>query len=71
MPQIAVQDLSKTYRVVEKAPGLRGALRNLFRRKYKEVHAVVEASFTIEPGELNVRGLVRRRFEEGARIEPH
>src|SRR5438552_384503 len=52
MPIIEVQGLSKTYRVVEKRPGLRGALRNLFRRTYKEVHAVADVSFTIEPGEM-------------------
>ncbi len=52
MPILQADRLSKTYRVAEKAPGLRGALRNLFRRKYKEVKAVVEASFSIEPGEM-------------------
>jgi ABC-2 type transport system ATP-binding protein len=52
MPIIEVQGLSKTYRVVEKRPGLRGALRNLFRRTYKEVHAVADVSFSIEPGEM-------------------
>jgi ABC-2 type transport system ATP-binding protein len=52
MPIIEVQGLSKTYRVAEKRPGLRGALRNLFRRTYKEVHAVADVSFTIEPGEM-------------------
>src|SRR3954469_17877168 len=52
MPIIEVQGLSKTYRVFQKEPGLRGALRSLFRRRYKEVHAVADVSFTIEPGEM-------------------
>src|SRR5205823_14834980 len=52
MPIIEVQGLSKTYRVFQKEPGLRGALRGLFRRRYKEVHAVADVSFAIEPGEM-------------------
>jgi ABC-2 type transport system ATP-binding protein len=52
MPIIEVQGLSKTYRVAEKRPGLGGALRSLLRRTYKEVHAVADVSFAIEPGEM-------------------
>jgi ABC-2 type transport system ATP-binding protein len=52
MPIIEVQGLTKTYRVFQKNPGLRGALRSLFRRQYKEVHAVADVSFAIEPGEM-------------------
>src|SRR6516225_7195178 len=52
MPIIEVEGLSKTYRVVQKEPGLGGALRSLFRRQYKEVHAVADVSFQIEPGEI-------------------
>src|SRR3954452_18286838 len=52
MPIIEVQGLSKTYRVFQKKPGLRGALLSLFRREYKEVHAVADVSFRIEPGEM-------------------
>src|SRR5436309_16052032 len=52
MPIIEVHGLSKTYRVFQKEPGLRGALRSLFRRRYKEVHAVADVSFVIEPGEM-------------------
>ena len=50
--ELEVRGLTKTYRVAEKKPGLRGALRSLFRRTYKEVHAVADVSFTIEPGEM-------------------
>jgi ABC-2 type transport system ATP-binding protein len=52
MPIIEVQGLTKTYRVVQKKPGLRGALSSLFRRQYKEVHAVADVSFQVEPGEM-------------------
>src|SRR6185369_8823217 len=52
MPIIDVQGLSKTYRVFQKKEGFLGAVRGLFRRKYKEVHAVEDVSFQIEPGEM-------------------
>src|SRR5262249_5180310 len=52
MPIIEAKGLSKTYRVFQKNPGLAGAVRSLFRRQYKEVHAVADVSFTIEPGEM-------------------
>src|SRR5436309_229202 len=52
MPIIEAQGLTKTYRVVQKQAGLRGALRGLFRRTYKEVRAVDGVSFAIEPGEM-------------------
>src|SRR5947209_19092922 len=52
MPIIEAQDLTKTYRVFQKKPGLRGALGNLFHRQYKEVRAVDGVSFSIEPGEM-------------------
>jgi ABC-2 type transport system ATP-binding protein len=52
MPIIQAKSLSKTYRVFQKEPGLIGALRGLFRRQYKEVHAVTDVSFDIEPGEM-------------------
>src|SRR5947207_11616707 len=52
MPLIEARGLTKTYRVAQKQPGLRGALRGLFRREYKEVRAVDGVSFEIEPGEM-------------------
>src|SRR5256885_5065945 len=51
-PLIEAAGLTKTYRVFQKSPGLLGAVRGLFRRTYKEVHAVQDVSFTIEPGEM-------------------
>src|SRR6266542_238936 len=52
MPVIEASGLSKTYRVFQKKEGFLGAVRGLFRRQYKEVHAVDGVSFTIEPGEM-------------------
>jgi ABC-2 type transport system ATP-binding protein len=52
MPIIEADGLSKTYRVYQKKEGLLGAVRGLFRREYKEVRAVDNVSFTIEPGEI-------------------
>lgn len=52
MPIIEAQGLSKFYRVHQKKPGLGSAIRSLFHRQYKEVRAVDEVSFTIEPGEM-------------------
>src|SRR5438105_11700873 len=52
MPIIEARGLTKTYRVFQKEPGLRGSIRGLFRRQYKEVQAVADVSFTIEPGEM-------------------
>jgi ABC-2 type transport system ATP-binding protein len=52
MPIIAANGLSKSYRVYQKKEGLLGALRGLFRREYKEVKAVENVSFGIEPGEI-------------------
>ena len=52
MLQILVESLAKTYRVAERAPGLAGALRGLVRRRWREVHALVDVSFSLEAGEL-------------------
>ena len=50
--QITVTDLSKTYRIPQRDPGLKSALRSLVRRHYSDVHAVAGVSFTVEPGEM-------------------
>src|SRR3979411_3405377 len=52
MPIIEAEGLTKTYRVYQKREGLLGAVRGLFRREYKEVHAVEDVHFAIEPGEM-------------------
>ena len=48
---IEVRGLTKTYRVPVRPPGLVGALRSLWSREHREVHAVADLSFTIRPGE--------------------
>src|ERR1700728_2917083 len=52
MSMIEAKGLTKTYRVVQKKEGVRGALSGLLRREYREVRAVDKISFTIEPGEM-------------------
>jgi ABC-2 type transport system ATP-binding protein len=52
MPIISVQHLKKFYQVHKKQPGLAGSVKSLFYRKYEDVKAVDDISFTIEEGEL-------------------
>jgi len=52
MPQIVVENLVKTYRVAERKRGTWGAVKGLFGRRYRTVHALNEVSFTMESGEL-------------------
>src|SRR3989449_11785289 len=51
-PIVTAERLSKTFRVKVRDPGLRGALRALFRPRYRDVHAVRDVTFRIEPGEI-------------------
>ena len=48
MPAIEVSRLTKVYRSPEKEPGLSGALRSLFKRKFRQSRAVDAVSFEIE-----------------------
>ena len=50
--QIVVRNLSKTYREPERAPGLTAAVRSLVRKTYRDIPAVRDVSFSIEPGEM-------------------
>ena len=50
-PAIEVLQLTKTFRIYRKAPGIAGAFRGLFRRDYSERNAVDGVSFSIEAGE--------------------
>ncbi|HKQ48765.1 MAG TPA: ATP-binding cassette domain-containing protein [Phycisphaerae bacterium] len=52
MPQIEVDSLSKNFRVPEREGGLVASLRSVFRRKYRQVNAVDQVSFTVEKGEI-------------------
>src|SRR3989344_789685 len=49
---IEVSHLHKVYRTPQKEEGAMGLLRNIFARRYKEINAVKDISFTIEQGEL-------------------
>ncbi|MEM8674741.1 MAG: ATP-binding cassette domain-containing protein [Cyanobacteria bacterium P01_G01_bin.67] len=52
MSIIAVNNLSKIYPVALKKPGLKGTLSHFFRRTYREIKAVQNISFQIQPGEI-------------------
>jgi ABC-2 type transport system ATP-binding protein len=52
MSVITIEKLCKHYRVPTRDPGLRAAVRSLFRRTYREVKAVDGISFQIGPGEV-------------------
>ncbi len=44
--------MTKAFRTYKKQPGLGGAVRGLFHRKYEQTLAVKDVSFSIAPGEL-------------------
>ncbi len=50
--QIVVEDLAKTFRIAERAPGLLGAVRGLVRRRHREIAALAGVSFSLGAGEL-------------------
>jgi ABC-2 type transport system ATP-binding protein len=52
MSVITVEELSKVYPVALKEPGFGGTLRHFFNRTYRQVKAVQNVSFRIEPGEV-------------------
>ncbi len=52
MPQITVENLIKKFQVAERQPGIWGAFKGVFNRKYQEVFALSGISFSIGTGEL-------------------
>jgi ABC-2 type transport system ATP-binding protein len=52
MAQIVVEGLVKTFQIAERTSGVWGAVRGVFRRRYREVRALDGVSFSIERGEL-------------------
>jgi ABC-2 type transport system ATP-binding protein len=52
MAIVQVKHLKKYFQVHKKEPGLGGSIKSLFVRKYEEVKAVDNISFSIEEGEL-------------------
>jgi len=51
-PDITIQNLRKTYVVPERDTGLGAAIKSLFVRNTREVEAVKDITFTVEPGEV-------------------
>ncbi|MTJ54851.1 ATP-binding cassette domain-containing protein [Anabaena sp. UHCC 0253] len=52
MSIITAENLSKSYPVAIKDPGIRGTITHFFRRTYRSIPAVKNVSFSIEPGEI-------------------
>ncbi|HVH68259.1 MAG TPA: ATP-binding cassette domain-containing protein [Gemmatimonadales bacterium] len=51
-PVVIAQQLTKTFRVKVRDPGLGGAVRALVRPRYRDVRAVRDVTFRIDPGEI-------------------
>lgn len=49
---IIADELTKTYQVPEREAGFGAAVRSFFHRKQKDVHAVQQVSFRMDPGEI-------------------
>lgn len=52
MSLIEVENLVKTYKIIQKDDGLLGYFKNLVKPKYKEITAVKGVNFKLEEGEL-------------------
>ena len=52
MAQIDVTALSKTFRVPEREGGFWASVRSIVRRRFREVRAVDQVSFSVEKGEI-------------------
>ena len=52
MPIIEIEQLTKSYRVYQKQEGLMAAVRGLWHREYRDVHAVRAIDLTVEQGEF-------------------
>jgi len=52
MPSITIKRLRKAYKVYEREAGVLAAVRSLVRRKTREIVAVDDVSFEVEPGEV-------------------
>ncbi len=52
MAIIEIENLTKTYRVYQKQEGVLASIKGLFKRKYREVHAVKSINLTVNEGEF-------------------
>jgi viologen exporter family transport system ATP-binding protein len=50
--EVQAEGLTKDFRMFQRKEGVRGAIENLFVRKYSNVRAVDSVSFAIRPGEM-------------------
>jgi ABC-2 type transport system ATP-binding protein len=51
-PIVVAAGLTKSFRVAQKEPGLRGTLRHLVARRWRTIEAVKDVSFSIRAGEI-------------------
>jgi ABC-2 type transport system ATP-binding protein len=49
---VSVEKLSKTYQVPEREGGFAAAVKGFFNRKYRDVNAVQQVEFSVQPGEV-------------------
>ncbi|RIL05491.1 MAG: multidrug ABC transporter ATP-binding protein, partial [Proteobacteria bacterium] len=49
---IQVSDLSKVFRTYQKEAGIKGSLKSLFVRKWREIEALKQVSLKVEAGEI-------------------
>jgi ABC-2 type transport system ATP-binding protein len=52
LPQIVVENLTKSFQIATRRAGMLGAVRGLVQREYRTVHALAGVSFSMEAGEL-------------------
>ena len=52
VPHIQVEHLTKTFYITKKEPGVRGAIKALFRPNLEAKVAVDDITFVVEPGEV-------------------
>lgn len=52
VPAIQVRELKKVYKVHEREPGTKEAVKSLFKRQWRHITAVDEISFDVAPGEI-------------------
>ena len=49
---ISFENISKTYKVAKRAPGLKAAMKSIVKRDYSHIEALSDVSFTVERGEI-------------------
>lgn len=52
MGEIQVVNLGKSFLIPQRETGIKGAIKHLFKREFKEIRALRDVSFTIQTGEL-------------------